>query len=174
MLLDVAVCLPKEAETVGLIRAVVQSGLSCFGVTADCVDDICLALSEACTNVVEHAALADEYEVRVQVDEDRCAISVRNTGDGFDASTLRDLMPDPSSPRGRGVAIMRAVMDEVHFEPQPAAGTIVNLVTTLSLESEGPLARLRDKRRQGRPPGPSLEADGDAPSTDHSTRCEPS
>jgi len=150
MLLDVAVCLPKETETVSLIRAVVKNGLATFGVTTDCVDDICLALSEACTNVVQHAGLDDEYEVRLQVDEFVCAISVKNTGEGFDASALRNVMPSPSSPRGRGVAIMRAVMDQVDFDPEPAAGTIVNLVKTLSVKPDGPLARIRRKHRPSR------------------------
>ncbi|MCA1842832.1 MAG: ATP-binding protein [Actinobacteria bacterium] len=111
MLLDVAVCLPQEAETVGLIRAVVKNALASFGVTEDCVDDIVLALSEAATNIVDHAVPDDEYEVRLQVDEEHCAISVKNTGPGFDARALDNVMPDPSSARGRGVGIMRAIMD---------------------------------------------------------------
>jgi serine/threonine-protein kinase RsbW len=149
VLLDFAVCLPTEAETVWLVRTVVKNGLRTFGVTQDCVDDICLALSEACTNVVDHAVLDDEYEVRLQVDEYQCAISVENTDDGFDASGLEDVMPNPASPRGRGVAIMRAVMDQVAFEPEPAAGTIVNLVKGLSVEPDGLLHRLRRKRESG-------------------------
>ena len=93
--------------------------------------------------MVQHAGLDDEYEVRLQIDGFVCAISVKNTGDGFDASTLRNVMPSPGSPRGRGVAIMRAVMDQVDFEPEPTAGTIVNLVKTLSVRPDGPLARIR-------------------------------
>src|SRR5437870_9265829 len=85
MLLDVAVCLPQESETVGIIRAVVKNALGSFGVNQECVDDICLALSEACTNVIDHAVIDDEYEVRLQVDEERCVLSVKNTGPGFDA-----------------------------------------------------------------------------------------
>lgn len=146
MLLDVAVCLPKEAATVGLVRTVVRNGLHAFGVMPECIDDICLALSEACTNVIEHALLDDEYEVRLQIDEQECVISVRNTLNTFDASALRDVMPTPLSSRGRGVAIMRAVMDQAAFEPEPAAGMIVKLVKTLTVEPDGPLDRLRRKR----------------------------
>ena len=148
MILDVAVCLPKEAETVGLIRSVVRNALITFGVTQDCVDDICLGLSEAGTNVIDHAGPDDEYEVRLQIDEDICAISVTNTGEGFDATALRNEMPSPSSPRGRGVAIMQAVMDRVAFSSEPPdAGTIVRLVKRLSIEPKGPLGRLRAKRQ---------------------------
>jgi anti-sigma regulatory factor (Ser/Thr protein kinase) len=56
-------------------------------------------------------------------------------------------MPDPSSARGRGVAIMRALMDQVDFRSEPEAGTIVQLVKTLSIDSDGALARLRRKRQ---------------------------
>lgn len=148
MLLDVVVCLPKEAETVGLIRAVLKDGLSRFGVTGDCIDDILLALIEAGTNVVEHAVADDEYEVGLEIDEFNCAITIRNTGEDFDAAALGDLMPDPSSPRGRGVAIMRAVTDQVDLDSTPTAGTIVKLVKSLDVTPDGPLARVRDKHRR--------------------------
>lgn len=145
MNVDVAVCLPQEAETVSLIRRIVTAALTTFGVTPDCVADITLALSEACTNVLEHATADDEYEVRVEVDDHQCAISVKNTGNGFDAAALSGVMPDESSVRGRGVAIMRAVMDHVDFASEPESGTIVRLVKALDAEPEGPLARLRSR-----------------------------
>ncbi len=116
--------------------------------TDDCVGDISLALSEACTNVVDHAVAGDEYEVRLQIDEQSCIISVTNTGPGFDAAALVNVMPDPSSARGRGVAIMRAFMDQVDFRSEPEAGTIVHLVKTLSIDPDSPLARLRRKRQR--------------------------
>lgn len=145
MLLDVAVCLPQEAETVGVIRAVVRDALRSLGAAPDCVDDVCLALSEACTNVIDHAGADDEYEVRLQVDERECVLSVKNTGDGFDARALRGVMPDPSSSRGRGVAIMRAVMDQVDFGSEPEAGVIVRLVKKLAIEPDSLLDRMRRK-----------------------------
>lgn len=142
MLLDVAVCLPHESETVGVIRAIVRNALHSFGVTQECVDDICLALSEACTNVIDHAVRGDEYEVRLEVDERECALSVKNTNCAFDARALHGVMPDPSSPRGRGVAIMRAVMDRVDFSSEPEADTMVRLVKALDIEPDGLLDRL--------------------------------
>lgn len=143
MQLDVALCLPQDGESVSLIRTVVRDALVKLGVTPECVEDIRLALSEACTNVLDHAGADDEYEVHLRVDDDRCHLSVKNSGHGLDASALQGVMPDPSSRRGRGVAIMRAVMDNVDFTSEPEAGTIVHLVKTLSLDPSGPLARLR-------------------------------
>lgn len=142
MRIDVAICLPQEASSVRLVRRAVTNTLVVFGVDDDCVEEIRLALSEACTNVVEHAHDADEYEVRIEVDDQRCAISVANTGNGFDADDLHGVMPGPDSPRGRGVAIMQALMDHVEFRSEPAAGTVVRLVKTLRFRPDAPLARI--------------------------------
>ena len=148
MKVDVAICLPQEAETVALIRSAVTKTLALFGVDNECVEDIRLALSEACTNVIEHAAAEDEYEVRVEVDDNCCRISVKNQGNGFDFATLDGEMPNGHSARGRGVAIMRAVMDQVRFSSEPQDGTIVHLVKQLHLREGGAMERLR--RRQER------------------------
>ena len=148
MKLDVAICLPQEAETVALIRGAVTNTLSLFGIQDECIEDIRLALSEACTNVIEHAAADDEYEVRVEVDDVRCEISVKNAGDGFDFAGLNGEMPSGRSARGRGVAIMQAVMDQVRFTSEPRDGTIVHLVKELAFREGGPMDRLR--RRQER------------------------
>ena len=62
------------------------------------------------------------YEVRLDVDEQLCESRVTNAGHRFDAAALENTMPDPSSPGGRGVAIMRAVMNEVEFISEPRGG----------------------------------------------------
>lgn len=49
--------------------------------------------------------------------------------------------------RGRGVGIMRALMDHVEFVPEPESGMTVHLVKTLSVEPHGLLARLRAANR---------------------------
>jgi serine/threonine-protein kinase RsbW len=141
--IDVAVCLPQEADTVALMRSATRSMLTLFGVTEDCVDDIGLALSEACTNVIAHASTDDEYEVLVGVDDRQCVISVRDAGHDFDAAQLTGMMPDLHSTRGRGVAIVRALMDSVDFACDPEGGTVVRLVRALKLRDDGPLVRLR-------------------------------
>lgn len=143
MKLDIAICLPQEAKSVALIRAAVTNTLLLFGVDDECVEDIRLAVSEACSNVVEHATASDEYEVQVEVDDERCAISVKDTGGGIDAAALEGVMPDEDSSRGRGVAIMRAAMDHVEFRSEPTAGTIVRLIKAIRLRPDGPMARLR-------------------------------
>ena len=142
MKIELALCLPRDVETVALVRDVSIDALGRLGITPQCLEDVRLALSEACTNVIEHSDADDEYEVRLEVEDRRCEIRVIDAGTGFDFDSLGDAAPDDLSPRGRGVAIMRALVDTVHFTSEPEQGTIVHLVKELELEPDGPLARL--------------------------------
>jgi len=140
--IQIGLCLPRDAQTVALVRSVAMAALERMGVTTECIDDIRLALSEACTNVIEHADTDNDYEVRLEVEDDTCSIRVIDTGTVLDPRTLARVMPHPSSLRGRGVALMTALTDSIAFENHPEEGTIVHLVKNLELDAHGPLARL--------------------------------
>ncbi len=53
-----------------------------LGVSADCVDDVLVAASEACTNVVQHARASGEYEVTGHVDDGTCLLTITDWGRG--------------------------------------------------------------------------------------------
>lgn len=146
MKIEVALCLPRDATTVALTRRVIVAALGELGITRPCVDAIRLALSEACTNVIEHSSIDDEYEVRLVVDDDRCEITVIDTGKGFDPGRADGGFPAPDSPGGRGLAIMRAVMDTTSFESEPERGTLVHLTKALELTPDGALRSLLPPR----------------------------
>lgn len=130
---ELAVCVPADGALLGTMRRLVSGALEPLGVTPACIDAVRLGLSEACTNAIEHAGSGDDYEVRMRVDQRRCELLVIDTGKGFDAATL--VAPDPQSPRGRGVAIMRAVMDHVEVEEGPHGGNAVRLVKHLDFRA---------------------------------------
>jgi serine/threonine-protein kinase RsbW len=134
---NLTLCLPRDTQTVPLVRHVIGATLREFGVTRDTRGDIELAVTEACANVVDHSHVEDEYEVRVAVNQTRCEIRVVDAGHGFDFNSLGD-DTDPTDERGRGVQLMRALVDAIHFESEPEAGTIVHLVKQLELEPGAP------------------------------------
>ena len=140
MNIKIALCLPRDGKTVAVVRAVTTDALARFGVSRECIDDVGLALSEACANVIRHAEQSDEYEVRLEIDNARCAITVIDTGRGLDVGALTTTMPEPSSPGGRGMALMKALTDQVDFTSEPESGTIVHLVKRLTLSPGAPLS----------------------------------
>src|ERR1700756_87015 len=72
--------LPRDAVSVPVSRQVLDSCLETLGVTPGTRDDIALALSEACANVVQHAGPGEEYQVQVSARDRQCVIEVADAG----------------------------------------------------------------------------------------------
>ena len=64
-------------------------------------------------------------------------------GRGFDATTLPEQAP-PDAESGRGLLLMRALVDNVAFQSEPQAGAVVHMVKTLRFERDHPLRRQVD------------------------------
>jgi serine/threonine-protein kinase RsbW len=126
--------LPRDAESITVARHFVRNALAEVGVTEDCTHDVELALSEACTNVLLHASPGDQYEVRVEIDEQRCELRILDVGQGFDASRPRPPIKDGEVEHGRGLGVMTALVDKVQFVSKPAAGTLVHLQKALDYQ----------------------------------------
>lgn len=135
-------CLPRDSSTLSVVRHITASALEELGVVTEEIGDVILALTEAAANVVKHSGADDQYEVHLVIENNTCEIRVVDSGRGFDSDTLGVNMAGPSEERGRGMALMAALVDSVRFESRPEAGTIVHLVKDLALRPDGPLRRL--------------------------------
>ena len=135
MRLVLSVFLPRDRATIPVSRHIVRDALREIGVADDCSHDVAIAQSEACTNVVEHSGPGDEYEVSVEIDGDRCTIRVVDTGRGFDERVVEDGAAADSE-RGRGIQLMKALVDRVHFRSDAGAGTAVHLEKTLRFRED--------------------------------------
>jgi serine/threonine-protein kinase RsbW len=137
--------LPRDALSVPVVRRVLKASMQTLGVEQSCLTDIEIALTEACTNVLDHAAKGDEYEIVAGLDDTACVIEVIDTGRGFDAEHLGHAEADPSAEEGRGLQLIRQLVDRVHFKSRPESGMVVRLEKELSYESGSPLQILADR-----------------------------
>jgi len=135
-------CLPRDSSTLPVVRHITAAALRELGVETEAIEDVALALTEAAANVVKHSGADDQYEVHLILENTTCEIRVIDTGRGFDFDSLGVSMAAPSEEQGRGMALMAALVDSVHFESRPEDGTIVHLVKHLDLRPDGPLDRL--------------------------------
>ena len=127
--------IPARPEYVALARLVVSSlASSRRDLTDDRVDDLKVAVSEACTNAIEahHSADSDDSVlVRCVELEDRIEIEVEDRGSGFDPESLPEHPPvtDPERlnfERGLGIPLIRTLVDDVHIDSS-GDGTRVTL-----------------------------------------------
>ncbi|WP_188112961.1 SpoIIE family protein phosphatase [Mycobacterium simiae] len=110
------------------IRQRLRSWLPAAAFDAEVVGDIVLAVGEAATNAVEHAVREADHDVELTVTAEviDTALAVTVTDNG------RWLPPPAASGnRGRGIALMKALVDRAAVTPTPA-GTTVALVKELS------------------------------------------
>jgi len=128
--------IPARAEFVALARLVVSSlAASDSNLADERIDDLKLAVSEACTNAIEAhdaAGTSERVLVRCRADDEAMEVCVEDQGRGFDPAQLPDHPPvtDPDRlkfERGLGIPLIRALVDEVEFSPTDQ-GTSVRLV----------------------------------------------
>lgn len=81
---NVKFCLafPREAVSVPVMRRVLGDTLRNLGVVDDCIGDILVAVTEACTNVLRHGGPARRYEVVTSVGATGCLVEVLDSGLG--------------------------------------------------------------------------------------------
>jgi serine/threonine-protein kinase RsbW len=111
-----SVRLPVDSKSVPFVRGMCRQALEHLSVATPVIEDVVLALTEACANVVDHAGPHDEYEVHVDITGALCRISVFDDGEGFDPSTVSVSPPGSAMERGRGVLLMEALVDRLKFE----------------------------------------------------------
>jgi serine/threonine-protein kinase RsbW len=126
--------LPSDARSVPLVRSVIRHSLEILSVTTDCSSDIEVALTEACTNVLAHSADGRDYQVIVGVQDDTCILEVSD--DSFHPAVVPSpaedgLLIDPNAENGRGLQLMRALVDTLDFDVHEDDGTVVRMSKAL-------------------------------------------
>lgn len=131
--------IPALPAFVGVARVVVASvATTVEGIGDDRLEDLRIAVSEACTNAVE-AHVADRVDQRVVL---RCVLAgealevhIEDSGSGFDSSGPHEPAVggerglDDGAERGWGLQLIRALVDDVQFSSADGgSGTSVRLV----------------------------------------------
>jgi serine/threonine-protein kinase RsbW len=145
--LTLSLTLPRDEMTVPVARHVVRSSMREVGVHPNCVSDIEIALTEACTNVLQHSGPGDKYDISLSLDPSVATLRVVDSGRGFDFDSLDGFDAGHDDEQGRGVSLIQALVDQVRFTSIPEEGTIVHLEKELEFDEESPFAELM--RRAG-------------------------
>ena len=91
------------------------------------VQDIKVAVGEACDNAIEHGVSEKGIDIHYHLSLDELLIEVIDYGEGFDPTGKGEEPPDPFAERGRGVFLMKYLMDRVEIYSKPGEGTMMIL-----------------------------------------------
>ena len=133
--------MPSRLESLDQAGEVVGQLSEAAGFDEDARLDIQLAVHEALINAIVHGNRREEARlVRLEIALDRGGldIRVRDEGQGFDAACVPDPLAFENLCRssGRGVLLMRALMDAVAFRRPANGGTEVAMCKRLRRERE--------------------------------------
>lgn len=121
--------LPGKPQYVSTVRMVIASLANSAGFDVEAIEDMKVAVSEACTNVVCHGASEDElYEVTFELTDEQFCISVQDQGEGYDMNQYQEPNLDCPKEGGLGLFIIQTLMDEVESTSEPGKGTKIRMV----------------------------------------------
>ena len=113
---------PARAEYITLGRLALTGIARVRDLSDEVLADLKLALTEAASNSVRHAYGSDNdagvVEISYELRADRLVIEVTEDGEGFDPAAAEG-PPEELSEGGLGIAIIRAIADEVEIGRQP-------------------------------------------------------
>ena len=117
----VRLTIPARAEYITLCRLALTGIARLRELSDELLADLKLALTEAASNSVRHAYGDKDMgvvEISYELFPDRLVIEVTDEGEGFDPAEA-EADPDGLSEGGLGIAIIRAIADEVEFGARP-------------------------------------------------------
>ncbi len=120
--------LPAQTKYVSLARLAVTSIANSMEFDIEAIDDIKVAVGEACSNAIVHGKSHEFVEVVFSVDKDTLTIEITDFGDGFVVGEYKE--PDLSNPKetGLGIFIIKTLMDEVSINSKVGEGTTIKMI----------------------------------------------
>ena len=98
-----------------------------MGLEEQKIDEVKMALIEACINAFEHSDSEDRrINISFEIGDDELTVLISDRGQGFDLRKVREKMGERhrKQHRGWGLTIMEALMDEVQIQTGDDGTTI--------------------------------------------------
>jgi serine/threonine-protein kinase RsbW len=132
--LAVRLCIPAKPEYISLGRLALTGLSRLRSFPDDVLADLKLALTEACTNSVRHAYEGGDgmVEIVYELHADRLVVEVTDTGEGFEQDAAEPDDPEELTEGGLGIAIIRALADELEIGHRNGGGSRLRFVKLLA------------------------------------------
>jgi serine/threonine-protein kinase RsbW len=123
--------IPAKAEYITLGRLALTGIGHARQLPDETLADLKLALTEACTNSVRHAYPGGGGTVRISyvLEPRRLVIEVSDDGTGFEA--VKERTEDGLDESGLGIAIIRAIADELEIRVRSGGGSSLHFAKLL-------------------------------------------
>lgn len=116
----------SKTENLSVIRDFVSSYAADAGIASDIIENIILAVDEACTNIIKHAyhSVPDgEIIIKLKLSGKKFIVTIKDYGNSFSPEKI----PEPDLQKyyrqkkvgGLGMYLMKTLMDDVKYHSVP-------------------------------------------------------
>lgn len=128
---NVTITLPSKAEFVSVARLTASVIANTMGFDFEDIEDIKVAVGEACNNAVLHSQSDEYFGINFSVSKGTFVAEIEDKGYGFSLDNYET--PDLSNHKenGLGLFIMKSLMDDVQVFTEIGNGTRIVLTKYL-------------------------------------------
>ena len=119
--------IPAKAEWVAVARLAAAAVGSRLRFSIDEIEDLKLAIAEACTNCITLSEGLQHIEIRFDARATELRVGVGGDGRGPRIESVKTDTEDPGI-GGLGVFLIRSLMDEVEYEVDPVCGPRLTMI----------------------------------------------
>lgn len=131
---EIKLSVPSKPEYVGVIRLTLAAIASRIGFDIEKIEDMKVAVAEACTNAIIHGCHCSEernFNIDFVSTGEKLMISVYDDGEGCQVENIEE--PDLSQPKegGLGIFIIKSLMDDVEIKSEKGKGMMIKMIKYL-------------------------------------------
>ena len=125
--------IPANPDYVSILRLTTSGIANKLGFSMDDIEDMKVAVSEACSNAVKHSE-DNKVSINFNLLNNGIQIEIIDNGKGYDVDSIET--PDLSNPKegGLGLFIIRTLMDEVNISSRGNQGTTIKMTKYLGVD----------------------------------------
>ncbi|SHK00395.1 ATP-binding protein [Paramaledivibacter caminithermalis] len=129
---NICMSLPSKPEYVSIVRMTSSVIANKIGFNIEDIEDIKVAVGEACNNAVLHGCDSNIFKVEFIISEEKFIIEIEDEGKGFNVDKYPH--PDICNPKesGLGIFIIKSLMDNVEVKSSPGKGTFIRMIKFLN------------------------------------------
>jgi serine/threonine-protein kinase RsbW len=123
--------IPTDLRLLALARAFIEAVCNVAGMDEANTRAVVLATDEATNNVMRHAHVGHPdklLEIHCFLTPGQIEIRLADEGPPFDLEGVPNIDPAELRAGGRGVFLMRRLMDELDVQPRPQGGNVLKMV----------------------------------------------
>ncbi len=124
----------SNPQYVSVVRLTTSGIANKIGFCLEDIEDIKVAVSEACTNAIKHS-LDNKFSVEYTIFENGLTIGITDSGKGYDVNSIDEPNLEEPKESGLGLFIIQSLMDEVDIKSNINYGTVIKMTKYLGVDN---------------------------------------